>query len=201
MNLISKKDLLLLTGISYGQLYRWKRQGLIPEEWFLKQASYTGQETFFPREQMLSRVRLILEMKEQHSLEELVRMFSPESAAKTLAGDMLAGVQGVDAALVQRISTARGSDAYEVQEAVVMLAVARALRSCGAQDEDIAALACRCMGQRMSGKELLCMVLRAGDEYHAIFATGQVWTDAQVVSEQWLDELKREIKMVLTQGK
>ncbi|MCL2486473.1 MAG: YhbD family protein, partial [Oscillospiraceae bacterium] len=32
--LISKKDLLEFTGISYGQLYRWKREGLIPEEWF-----------------------------------------------------------------------------------------------------------------------------------------------------------------------
>ena len=42
MSLISKKDLLTTTGISYGQLYRWKRQGLIPEEWFIKKASYTG---------------------------------------------------------------------------------------------------------------------------------------------------------------
>lgn len=45
--LISKKDLLAITGISYGQLYRWKRERLIPEEWFIKQSSYTGQETFF----------------------------------------------------------------------------------------------------------------------------------------------------------
>ena len=30
--LISKKELLDLTGISYGQLYRWKRKGLIPED-------------------------------------------------------------------------------------------------------------------------------------------------------------------------
>ena len=65
MNLISKKDLLAVTGISYGQLYRWKRQRLIPDEWFLKQSSYTGQETFFPREQMLSRIQSILELKDQ----------------------------------------------------------------------------------------------------------------------------------------
>ncbi len=30
--LISKRELLELTGISYGQLYRWKRKNLIPEE-------------------------------------------------------------------------------------------------------------------------------------------------------------------------
>jgi predicted DNA-binding transcriptional regulator AlpA len=29
--LISKKEVLELTGISYGQFYRWKREGLIPE--------------------------------------------------------------------------------------------------------------------------------------------------------------------------
>ena len=71
LDLISKKELLEQTGISYGQLYRWKRERLIPEDWFIKQASYTGQETFFPREQILSRVTAILQAKDQYSLEEL----------------------------------------------------------------------------------------------------------------------------------
>ena len=43
---ISKKDLLKRYGISYGALYRWKRMGLIPEEWFIKRSTPTGQETF-----------------------------------------------------------------------------------------------------------------------------------------------------------
>ncbi|MFZ7625597.1 DUF4004 family protein, partial [Bacillus cereus] len=47
-DLISKKDLLELTGISYGQLYRWKRKNLIPEDWFVRKSTFTGQETFFP---------------------------------------------------------------------------------------------------------------------------------------------------------
>lgn len=76
MNLISKKDLLSVTGISYGQLYRWKRQQLIPEEWFIKKSSYTGQETFFPREQMLSRIETILQLKDQYSMEQLAELFS-----------------------------------------------------------------------------------------------------------------------------
>ena len=71
MEEISKKDLLVETGISYGQLYRWKRDGLIPEEWFIKRSAFTGQETFFPRERMLARVRAILELKDTHSLEEI----------------------------------------------------------------------------------------------------------------------------------
>ncbi|MBR5264532.1 MAG: DUF4004 family protein [Clostridia bacterium] len=68
--LISKKDLLVKYGISYGALYRWKRMGLIPEDWFLKKSAVTGQETFFPKRLICERVELILGKKEV-SLEEL----------------------------------------------------------------------------------------------------------------------------------
>lgn len=78
--LISKKELLELTGISYGQLYRWKRKNLIPEEWFIRKSTFTGQETFFPKEQILSRVDKIQQMKSGLSLDELADMFSPSLA-------------------------------------------------------------------------------------------------------------------------
>jgi DNA-binding transcriptional MerR regulator len=71
MDEISKKELLAETGISYGQLYRWKREGLIPEEWFVKKSSFTGQETFFPKERTVARVKAILAMKDEASLEEI----------------------------------------------------------------------------------------------------------------------------------
>ena len=61
---ISKKDLLKTTGISYGQLYRWKREGLIPEEWFVKRSSPTGQETYFPQETILKRIHAIQPLKD-----------------------------------------------------------------------------------------------------------------------------------------
>ncbi|MCM3128256.1 MULTISPECIES: YhbD family protein [unclassified Paenibacillus] len=76
-DLISKKDLLEITGISYGQLYRWKRKNLIPEDWFIRRSSFTGQETFFPRESILSRIHKIKNMKDDLSLDELADMFSP----------------------------------------------------------------------------------------------------------------------------
>ncbi|WP_226672748.1 DUF4004 family protein [Rossellomorea aquimaris] len=76
-DLISKKEVLELTGISYGQLYRWKRKNIIPESWFIKKSSYTGQETFFPREKMLARIDTIKEMKDGYSLDELSDFFSP----------------------------------------------------------------------------------------------------------------------------
>jgi len=79
MDEISKKELLAETGISYGQLYRWKREGLIPEEWFVKRSSFTGQETFFPRDRIIERVAAILGMKDEQSLEEIRRKINGES--------------------------------------------------------------------------------------------------------------------------
>jgi len=78
--LISKKELLDMTNISYGQLYRWKRKDLIPEEWFIRKSTFTGQETFFPKEKILERIEKIQTMKENLSLDELANMFSPNIA-------------------------------------------------------------------------------------------------------------------------
>lgn len=76
-NLISKKELLDLTGISYGQLYRWKRKQLIPEEWFIKRPSFTGQETFFPKDEILKRIDKIINMKDDLSLDDIAEKVSP----------------------------------------------------------------------------------------------------------------------------
>jgi hypothetical protein len=79
---ISKKELLDATGISYGQLYRWKRERLIPDSWFAKRSSFTGQETFLPR-RAVERIQFILENKDRYSLTQLVGMLSPEAASRT----------------------------------------------------------------------------------------------------------------------
>jgi hypothetical protein len=87
--LISKKDLLQTTGISYGQLYRWKRKNIIPEEWFIKKSSFTGQETFFPKDKILERINKIKDMKEDLSLDDLAEKFSPKPTEVILTEGML----------------------------------------------------------------------------------------------------------------
>jgi DNA-binding transcriptional MerR regulator len=82
--LISKKELLRITGISYGQLYRWKRKNLIPEEWFIRKSTYTGQETFFPKQKILDRIDKIKRMKDDLSLDEIARRLSPKLAEMIL---------------------------------------------------------------------------------------------------------------------
>lgn len=97
--LISKKELLDLTGISYGQLYRWKRKSLIPEEWFIRKSSYTGQETFFPKERVLQRIERILQMKDDLSLDALADVFSPTP------GDMVLSMQElIDRNIVSKVA-------------------------------------------------------------------------------------------------
>ena len=80
--LISKKELLERYGISYGALYRWKRKGLIPEDWFIKKSTVTGQETFFPEQLVCRRVELIQSQKDDHSLDDLARQLNREDEKK-----------------------------------------------------------------------------------------------------------------------
>ena len=83
-NLISKKELLDITGISYGALYRWKRKNLIPEEWFIRKSTFTGQETFFPRDKILARIAKIKDMKEDLSLDDLADVLSPSLSSVSM---------------------------------------------------------------------------------------------------------------------
>ena len=78
--LISKKELLEKYGISYGTLYRWKRMGLIPEEWLVKKSTFTGQETFFNRELICRRVEEIMSKKDSVSLDSIAKELGKKTA-------------------------------------------------------------------------------------------------------------------------
>ena len=82
-DLISKKEVLEQYGISYGALYRWKRMGLIPEAWFIRKSTTTGQETFFRRDQICPRLELILSRRD---LQEYLGT-DPEKLAGELEGE------------------------------------------------------------------------------------------------------------------
>lgn len=123
--LISKKDLLAITGISYGQLYRWKRERLIPEEWFMKQSSYTGQETFFPREQILSRIRSILDLKDQYSLEELAKMLSPEVAVSGYREADVKEITEIKEEIIDWIRENYHKEHYEYADIILLVAYTR----------------------------------------------------------------------------
>ena len=115
--LISKKDLLERADISYGQLYRWKRKGLIPEDWFIRKSTYTGQETFFPRAKVLSRIEKIKNMKEDVSLDDIADVFSPAQADASLSRDGLISKGLVSADVLDIYLTDNGpSDSFDFGE-------------------------------------------------------------------------------------
>jgi len=108
--LISKRELLLSAGISYGQLYRWKRKGLIPEEWFLRKSTFTGQETFFPRDKVLPRIEKIKSMKDEDaSLDEIAEAVSPNLGEVSMTVDEIR-TQGLVSAEALEIFTSEVCD-------------------------------------------------------------------------------------------
>ena len=121
--LISKKDLLDLTGISYGQLYRWKRKNLIPEEWFIRKSSYTGQETFFPKQQILTRIDKILNMKDGLSLDELADVFSPTLGEVEMSAEQLMDRNIVSSPSLELVREAGREQPMYALEQIMMLYV------------------------------------------------------------------------------
>lgn len=122
-NLISKKDLLARYGISYGALYRWKRKGLIPEEWFIKKSTVTGQETFFPYKLVCERIELIQSQKEDILLDELANKLNREDESNqtmlllTEFGDKsfrMKDIKGI------RIDNGRG-ETYDITQEILTL--------------------------------------------------------------------------------
>ncbi len=80
-DLISKRELLEKYSISYGALYRWKRMGLIPEDWFIRRSTPAGQETFFNRAMICERIDLIMG-REDSSLADLAAELSGKRRQK-----------------------------------------------------------------------------------------------------------------------
>ncbi|MFR5866010.1 MAG: DUF4004 family protein [Acutalibacteraceae bacterium] len=130
--LIAKKELLSRYGISYGALYRWKRKGLIPEEWFIRRSTVTGQETFFRESQICARIEEILALKDGSSLDELAARYKEKSAADGLA---------------LRVSTSFGSRLYRAEDGLTI-----AVRPDGSETDITAARSCG-RRRRRAGKE------------------------------------------------
>lgn len=127
--LISKKDLLTQMGISYGQLYRWKRKGLIPEEWFVRKSTFTGTETFFPRDKMLARIERILSMKDGDlSLDDIADAVAPDLGSISLTPSQAADRSVVSTQALDVYDSAHpGTDALRYGELLSLYVLDRLL--------------------------------------------------------------------------
>lgn len=124
-NLISKKELLSKYGISYGALYRWKRKGLIPEEWFIKKATVTGQETFFPRETVCKRIELIQSQKEDTLLDDLAHRINETEAVQTIVLSTIFGDKSYRLGDIKKIYLDAGNGKTQNITEQIMALIAR----------------------------------------------------------------------------
>ncbi len=164
--LISKKEVLAKMGISYGQLYRWKRKGLIPEVWFIRRSTFTGQETFFPRDKILERIARIKEMKDEHPLDDLAELITTRVNAKLrVALAKLERVGWLDDDLLRTCCVGEVSDeAVSIWQAFELGVLSRLRRS--ARDEEID-LVRRTLEQE-KGKALLDRVSENGIQLYLL---------------------------------
>ena len=202
MDLISKKELLALTGISYGQLYRWKRERLIPEEWFIKKPSYTGQETFFPRTQILSRVQTILDAKDKYSLEELSRLLSPESSPGFRSAEGLRTIEEVEPVLLPVIQSLYGKADYEFADVVLFAGVSLAGRALGLEAEALGELLVKAASAAIPLQKLTDLnltVFRAEGRLHVLLnktaAPFALDSDLELLGSWDLGELAGRLKL------
>lgn len=167
--LISKKELLELTGISYGQLYRWKRERLIPEEWFIKRASFTGQETFFPRSQILPRVQAILDNKDKYSLTELSKMLSPDTAPVLIDSTALAQIEEIAPDLLPAILYCFQKESYELFDLALFAAISQAEAALGIQGDERRDVVELCVSTaKLRQLDSVLTVFLVGGAYHAL---------------------------------
>lgn len=202
---ISKKDLLKETGISYGQLYRWKREGLIPEEWFMKRSAFTGQETFFPRDKIIPRVQAILEMKERHSLEEMAKMF--EGGANAPPFEPLADVPPEKVKAIadfpdkmKLVLSELFPDGYDSERQLLLYGLASLIAPLGLSLTETKALVSAALTLPMGELPTLSLRLWSGDRPHyflTLHACGTPFfidSRFRLIGEVSLDELSATLK-------
>jgi len=201
LNLISKKDLLAITGISYGQLYRWKRERLIPEEWFIKQSAYTGQETFFPREQILSRIKSILELKDNYSLEELSKILSPETSIAKISINDLQDMNEIDKGLLNIMPQVYGKDEYDFFDIAFIIAISKAAKKISLSDDQCEGLLRKSISaaSRQKSTNVSCTFFYTGSEYHTVFSPNSAPIifddDIEVLEQLSISEIADTIKI------
>ncbi len=108
-DMISKKNILERTGISYGQFYRWKRKGLIPDDWIVHRSTRTGQESYLPKAKVLQRIERIQSLKDDNTLSEIADLLSPEIVEKKYERSSLQELDWLDSELLSLYEEIVGS--------------------------------------------------------------------------------------------
>jgi len=197
--LISKKDILAQTGISYGQFYRWKRKGLIPEGRFIRRSTFTGQETFLPQDKILDRLERIKQLKDDYSLDEIVEFLSPEMVEGGYSREDLLRLKWISEDVFDHYNGLReGHGRYSFIELLYLAALERFRQQYLSQEEIKLALATLRGNENvlLEGERAL-IVARKQPHFFSLICTGHCAFDPQteVVLRLYLDQLLEEVKI------
>jgi len=201
---ISKKDILRETGISYGQFYRWKRMGLIPESWFRRRSTFTGQESFLPRRKVMERIQRIQELKERYPLEKLAELLSPDAAGRCYEPQELDAMSWVSPLARRLLPGAEDRGQFRFLD-LLCLAVIQRLLDAGRLSDDQIRLAASTLSvgwgdlaDRREGERMLSVVSKSGATT-AVLHVGACMFDPQtaVISSLNLDRIVEDVKIRL----
>ena len=200
--MISKKDLLKETKISYGQLYRWKRESLIPEEWFIKQSSYTGQETFFPREKILNRIKAIQELKDKYSLEELSKILSPEISQRSFTKEDLEIIEEINRDMILLFIKVFEKFSFSFIETIIIIAFSQFKNEFYEVSEDnivnmIKGIKKYC--EKLKNTEYMLLIFNKSRDYFAVLVnnSAEIYADKnlELIKTVKLDDISNIIKI------
>jgi len=200
---ISKKDALRETGISYGQFYRWKRMGLIPEAWFHRRSTFTGQETFLPRRKLLERIRRIQELKDRYSLEQIAVMLSPDVVTRSYSPAELQAMTWISSRA--QVLLPRGDDhcALRFLDLVCLTMTEHLLAAGKLTDQQIRLVAQTLLARfadldNTGSERYLSVAMREGETFVALHTGTLVFDDrVRVVTSVTLNSLIEEVKVRL----
>jgi hypothetical protein len=130
---------------------------LIPESWFIRKSTFTGQETFLPREKVLGRIQKIQSLKDDHSLENLAQMLAPEMTGRDFDNEEVNTLSWISKEVREFFEEFRvNSGAYAFHD-VVFLTVIEQLRE-KLDDDELELVASTLMSHRDE--------LTQGEEFH-----------------------------------
>ncbi len=159
--MIAKKEVLERAEITYGQFYRWKRKGLIPEGWFERRSTFTGQETFLPQAKILERLARIKALKDDHSLEEIAELLSPQSGGRPVERADLEGLDWISPEVLEYYATVSGQRGPFSFADLLQLALLEQLQTLDLAPEEIA-LALATLRADLQGEQLSLGEARPG---------------------------------------
>ena len=201
--MISKSEVLEQTGISYGQFYRWKRKGLIPETWFHRRSTFTGQEAFLPREKVLERIRRINALKDDYSLDEIAGMLSPDIVHKSYSLSEINRMGWISKQALELYQGVRGREGDYTFDEVVFITSVEQLLGYGKLSTEVVELAARSLlaNFEVIGNDTgryLTIVRRSSTSYSVLYS-GDCFLDpdAVVIVTVDLDSVLENVKVRL----